>query len=256
MSRLSSIKKPEDRPVIMTVAGEAGVGKTSFAATFPNPIFIQAEEGMQSIPFASRPDAFPAIKSGDGVEALWSDLGALIREDHDYKTLVIDSVTALESIFIEHLIGVDSGGVESLAKVGGGYGAGYQMLASMHHRVRKAAGMLRDKGMHVVFIAHTDIENIDPPDGAPYTRFSLRLSKRSLQPYIDNVDAVGFISLEKFHKAADKKERVGGKAFSTDTRVMTLRSSVAHVSKNRFGITEDIEIVAGENAFLKMIASK
>ena len=38
MSILSSISKPVDRPVIGTIIGDAGLGKTSLACTFPNPI--------------------------------------------------------------------------------------------------------------------------------------------------------------------------------------------------------------------------
>lgn len=46
MSLLDTVKKPEDRPVIATVTGDAGIGKTTLAATFPKPIFIRAEDGM------------------------------------------------------------------------------------------------------------------------------------------------------------------------------------------------------------------
>ena len=103
MALKDMVQTPDDRPVIMTICGDAGVGKTRLAATFPNPIFIRAEDGMQSIPRAERPAAFPLLasypKPGDGVAALFDQLLALLKEDHDYKTLVIDSVTALDVLF-------------------------------------------------------------------------------------------------------------------------------------------------------------
>lgn len=251
MSRLERAKPPEDGAVIITVAGDAGVGKTSFAATFPNPIFIQAEQGMQSIAADHRPDALPAIKTHEGLGDFWADLGSLIRDEHDYKTLVIDSVTALDSLFIAELL---SGGAKSIAEAGGGYGAGFQIIAAQHQRVRKAAGMLRDRGMNVVFIAHTDTERVDPPDGKEYTRTSLRLHRGSMQPYIDNVDAVALIKLQAFSKDSERKGGTG-KAFSTGTRIMTLTTSVAHVSKNRFGITEDLELQPGVNPLVPFVKS-
>jgi len=50
MSVLSGISKPQDRPVIVTLCGDSGMGKTTLAATFPNPIVIRAEDGLQAIP--------------------------------------------------------------------------------------------------------------------------------------------------------------------------------------------------------------
>ncbi len=237
------VKKPEDKPVIMTVAGEAGVGKTRFSATFPDPIFIRAEDGMQSIPKNERPDAFPIVKT---VEDLWAQLNTLIKEEHAYKTLVIDSVTALESIFIDHVVQTDPNNPKSINQAIGGYGAGLRKVAAMHQRVRKAAGILRDKkGMAIVFIAHTDTETIDPPDGTPYTRLALRLGKRSMQPYVDDVDAVGMLALESFRRQTE--EGKADKATTSGQRVLMMKSSVAHVSKNRFGIEHDILVPAGEN---------
>ena len=103
MSLLQSIQKPDDRPIICTICGDAGTGKTRLAATFPKPIFIRAEDGMQSIPAADRPDAFPLLtrnaKASDSVAQLFDQLIALLKEDHDYRTLVIDSVSALDAIF-------------------------------------------------------------------------------------------------------------------------------------------------------------
>ena len=46
MSILAQAGKPADIPIICTITGDAGVGKTRLAATFPDPIFIRAEEGI------------------------------------------------------------------------------------------------------------------------------------------------------------------------------------------------------------------
>lgn len=252
MSILSQAKRPGNKPVIITVAADAGVGKTRFAATFPNPIFIRIEDGMQSIPFDERPDALPLIESQENIPDLWAQLGALITEEHDYQTLVIDSVTALESVFIDHVVKTDPKKPSSINQAIGGYGAGMRKVAADHARVRRAAGILRDKrGMHVVFIAHTSTETVDPPDADSYTRVSLRLGHRSLQPYVDNVDAVALIKLETYHR--DTGGDGPGKAFSDGSRIMTLTSSAAHVSKNRFGITEDIQLIEGQNPLLDII---
>lgn len=210
---------------------------------------------MQSIASDQRPDAFPGLESYTDLDGMWQDITSLLRDPHDYQTLVIDSVTALDALFIEELLRTDAKGSKSIAEAGGGYGAGYQIIASKHQRLRKAAEMLRkQRGMHVVFIAHTDTERVSPPDGEEYTRTSLRLHRGSMQPYVDNVDAVALVKLERYHKKAER-EKATGKAFSTGTRIMTLTTNVAHVSKNRFGITEDLELHPGVNPLVPFVKS-
>lgn len=72
------------------VHGQEGVGKTSFAATFPSPVFLQTEDGC---PAGLEIDAFDLIEN---YSQMLEHLTTLGNEDHDYKTLVIDSLDPLE----------------------------------------------------------------------------------------------------------------------------------------------------------------
>lgn len=249
MSVLSSVSKPQDRPVIVTVCGDSGMGKTSLAATFPNPIVIRGEDGLQAIPSESRPDAFPLLQSAD---SLWEQITALLNEEHEYKTVIIDSVTALERLFMQNVIDNDPKKPRSINQALGGYGAGLSAVAAMHQRVRKACGLLNErKGMHVVFVAHADTEVIELPDQDPYTRYSLRLGKKSMAPYVDDSDIVGFLRLETFTTGDGERK----KAISDGTREIITYATAASVSKNRFGITEPLKVSAGENPFTGIVGS-
>lgn len=242
MSILDTIKKPENRAPILTICGDAGTGKTSLAATFPAPIFIRAEDGLQAIPSDKRPDAFPLLKSAD---ELWPQLIALLNEDHKYRTLVIDSVSALDSLFVTKVLEMD-GKAKSLNQAMGGYGAGFNTLADMHKRVRKAAGLLNErKNMAVIFIAHADQETMRLPDTDDYNRYSLRLNHtKSLPPYVDNVDLVGFVRLVSALRGDDGDRK---KVISNGERELVCHATAASVSKNRYGITEPLEFNEGEN---------
>jgi len=220
------------------------------ACTFPSPIVIRAEDGLQAIPQDKRPKAFPLLSK---VDDLWLQLEALIKENHDYKTLVIDSVTALERLFINHVVDNDSKKPLSINQALGGYGAGLSAVAgaglsavaAMHQRVRKACGILNErKGMHIVFVAHADTEVIELPDSDPYTRYSLRLGKKSQAPYVDDSDLVGFVKLQMFTKGAEGERK---KAISDGTRVMICEATAASVSKNRYGITDPLIVEQGKN---------
>lgn len=242
MSLLSTISKPADRPVIVTIIGEAGLGKTSLAATFPNPIFIRAEDGLQALPIDKRPDAFPVVAS---VDSLWDQFKALLTEDHDYRTLVIDSVTALERMFMQYVVDSDPKKPQSINQALGGYGAGLSAVASMHQRVRKVCGMLNDKKlMNIVFIAHADLETVELPDADAFNRYALRLGKKSTAPYVDDVDVCGFLKLQTFVKGAPDERK---KAISDGSRLLVCHAQAACISKNRYGIEDDIQVVKGQN---------
>lgn len=247
MSIMDSICKPADRPPVVTILADAGMGKTTLAATFPNPIFIRAEDGLQAIPADSRPDAFQVLQNADH---LFEQLRALIDNDHDYKTLVIDSVTKLEQMFQQHVIDTDPRKPKSINQANGGYGAGFGAVATLHDRVRKAAEILnRKKGMCIVFIAHADTETIELPDSDPYTRYNLRLHKKSTPPYVDNADLVGFIKLQMFTMGDGERK----KAISDGTRVLVTYPVASNVSKNRYGITEDLIVENQKNPLIGIV---
>lgn len=247
MSLIATAGKPVDRPIFATILGDAGMGKTSLAAAFPKPIFIRAEDGMQAIPAASRPDAFPLVRTA---KDLWDQLGSVIHEPHDYQTLVIDSVTALERLFVADVLEQDPK-AKSINQALGGYGAGVAAVAAMHQRVRKGAGLANDRrGMHVVFVAHADVETMRLPDADDYMRYSLRLPPKSMPPYVDDVDLVGFIRLVMFTKGEDGERK---KAISTGDRELVCHAVASNVSKNRFGLTEPLPFSTGQNPLAAVI---
>ena len=247
MTLLSTVEKPQDRPPVITICGDAGTGKTRLAATFPNPIFIRGEDGLQSVPKTERPDAFPVLKSAD---ELFAQMMALIKDPHDYQTLVIDSVSAIEQLFIADVLARD-GKAKSLNQALGGYGAGRSAVASMHQRLRKAAQALSDRrGMAIVFIAHADIEKMTLPDSDDYSRYSLRLMGASLPYYVDDVDMVAFIRLVTAVRG-DEGERK--RAVSTGDREIICHAAASCVSKNRYGISEPIDVPEGENPLMALI---
>jgi len=249
MSLLEQVGKPADRPIVATICGDSGLGKTTLAATFPTPIVIRAEDGLQAISEDLRPDAFPMV---DGPDSLWDQIRTLLSEDHNYKTLIIDSVTALERMFIQSVIDSDSKNPRTINQALGGYGAGLNAVATMHQRLRQGCGMLNTrKGMHIVFVAHADTETIELPDSDPYTRYNLRLGKKSVAPYVDDSDVVGFLKLQTFYKGDGERK----KATSTGARLLVCHATAANVSKNRFGIAEELLCEQNKNPLKPFVKS-
>ena len=248
MSILSTASRAKREPIIVTICGTPGTGKTSLASTFPKPVFLirtQGESLPRDLPQGQEP---VSIGETDSTKKLWDQLIALTTEEHPYKTVVFDSVTGLEALFAEDVLKSDPK-AKSIQTAMGGYGAGRDAIAVMHHRVRKAAEVLRRRGIHVVFIAHSDVVTISPPDTESYTQYSLRLHSKSMAPYVDSVDIVGFIKQATALIGDGDNKR----AVSTGDRVLVTYLTPTAVTKNRLGIDQDITLQRGVNPFAPWI---
>jgi len=246
---LKSLSKPDrNRPVIMTLFGEAGVGKTTLAAMMPKPVFIRTEDGTASLAGNDDVSLFPvSTTSQDVLDAI----EALATQEHDFKTVVLDSITQLATM-IEHEIVAADPKAKSINQAGGGYGAGYSTASERHRLVREWAGALAyDRGMNVVFLGHADTETLDLPDMDAYARYTVRMHKKSMPHYVDNVDLVGFLRLKTFTRGDGEKKR----AISDGTREIICHPQASNVSKNRFGIAQPLTFsFDGGNPFAEFLA--
>lgn len=251
MSAHLQISKPAVRPPFVTLLSLAGMGKTSLGAQFPNAIFIRTEDGMESIPEAERPDAFPQVRDADQLFDQLRHLIAMTRKpDFKYQTVVLDSVTPLDAMFVDHVIKNDPKAPRTINQALGGYGAGMKAVAGMHQNVRKALQNLNNRGMAVVILAHATVERLDPPDSEGFTIYGLRLAKESVAPWVDQVDVVAYIKLRAMIQGEEGQKK---KAKSYGDRVIVCHAVASNVSKNRYSIEDEIDLPKGENPFMTLI---
>ena len=152
------------KPPRILIHGVAGVGKTTFAAEANNPVFVQTEDGLGTIPAAN----FPLART---FEEVLESLASLYTEDHDFKTVVIDSVDWLEPLVWGKACRDNGwGSIEDA-----GYGKGYVAALTLWRQYIDGLNALRDdRGMTVVQIAHTDIKRFDSPEHDPYDRYVIK----------------------------------------------------------------------------------
>jgi len=250
-SWMASLKVPQKEPVMATIVAEGGMGKTSLAALWPSPIFIPVEDGSASLVGREVQPAFFPTPSQDGYSgncrAVGSDwvlecIEKLAEGGHPFKTVVIDSITQLSTLIESEVIDSDPKKPKSINQALGGYGAGFSAMSDIHEKLRKACGYLKSKGMNVLFLAHANSEKVSPPDQPEYMRYSIRMHKDSVCHYSDNVDMVAFIKLRTF--VSEEK-----KATSSGQRIITCYPIPSHISKNRYGITKDLDFIEGQNPF-------
>lgn len=235
--------------LIVTICGDAGSGKTSLASTFPDPFIIRTSGEAVPRDIEKAPDGLAPLGSKKTQDGLWDEnelfdqLKALLQDEHEYKTLIIDSVTGLEALFVANVIDAQPPRQKTMNAAGSGFGSAWDTVTGKHGRIRKAAELLRERrGMNVVFIAHVEVDRVDPPDGEAYSKYNLQLHKKTAPVYINNSDIVGFIK-------QDTTVMEGGKAVTSDERLMIVDMTPANVSKNRLGISGPIKIKKGENPF-------
>ena len=86
LNRTTALKPPR-----ILIHGVHGVGKTTFAAGAPDPVFILTEDGLGTLEVPH----FPLARTFDEV---MQALAALYTEEHAFRTLVVDSVDWLEPL--------------------------------------------------------------------------------------------------------------------------------------------------------------
>ena len=208
--------------------GVEGIGKTTFAAGAPAPIFICTEDGLGSL----QVDHFPlAKKASDVLDAI----GSLITEDHGFGTVVLDSVD-----WLDNMIWADVESTHDAKDLA--YGKGAMIVADRWREVLAGLNTLRnDKGMVVILIAHTQIKRFDSPEVEPYDRYQPKLQERSNAILREWADAVFFAN----YKTIVKKDDVGfnkttNRGISTGERLLFTSERPAYMAKNRYNLKESL----------------
>ena len=221
------IKKPYN----VLLYGVDGIGKSTWAANAPSPIFLGPEDGTNNLDVAR----FNDINSWDNATAC---LAELFQQDHKYKTLVIDTIDWLEIFAWRKIIGMTG---KNINTVNGGYGAGREDSKAMFIDFIKGCKMLREhKKMNIIFLAHSDIENFTKQNlNETYQRYSLKLDKKVNSIFREYSEDVLFATF----KAYAKKEDSGPvKTFGDGVRVVYTERRPAFDAKNRNGLPFEMSL--------------
>jgi hypothetical protein len=225
MSKLNILTGRIARPQKTVIFGPEGIGKSTLAAQFPAPVFLDTEGGTHHLDVAR----LPAPKTWADVVAA---IAALATEAHDFKTLVIDTADWLEKLLVDHVCkAANKASIEDF-----GYGKGYVVLAEEFAKFLASIDPLLRRGMHVLFLAHTKIVKFEQPDAAgAYDRYELKLSKQVGPLMKEWCDLLLFGNY--FTRVAEndsgRKRGVGGRE-----RKLYTTHSAAWDAKNRHGFDE------------------
>ena len=236
MSMLESIQTGrENKPPRLMIYGQEGVGKSTLGASAPDAIFVQTEDGLGEIDCRK----FPLAQNlGDVIAALT----ALRDEDHEFRTVVIDSLDWLERLIFDEVC--KEFGVRSIEKADGGFGKGYVDALVHWRKVLSLLDELRNKrGMMVILLAHAKVERFEDPENTAYDRYAPRLHKHAASLIAEWVDAVMFATKRmRVSKDGDTRSIASPIGADGGERVLRTNGSPACIAKNRFGLPNEIPL--------------
>ena len=229
-----------NQPARICVTGVGGVGKTTFAGDFPDPIFLDAEDGSHQLEVArfifdeksgrTTPETFD--------EVLWA-LDQIASEDHKFKTLVIDTLNAVEQLI--HAKVKTEGGLTHTKFADFATGTRASLLVWDEFLVAIDRVRARHR-MEVVLICHTEVKVYTNPIGPDYDKFVLKLGGRETGPKIIGwCDSVLFCTDDTAFKEAKKtgKAKIQG---NISRRVMYTEETPAWNAKNRWGLPHKLPL--------------
>ena len=230
-------KRPSPRRCLLY--GPHGVGKSTWAAAAPSAVFINLEDGLNDLDVQ-------ATEHLVSVQAVMDALQWLTIAEHQYRTVIIDTVD-----WLEHLINKEVAqhfGVKNIGEVD--WGKGYsrslwywqQILAMLDH-LRKA------RSMAVILLGHSRIVPVKTPEGLSFDRYEPDLhsnakgegSSSLVQEWCDEVLFANF----RLYTSQQIKRDIakGGKE-----RIIKTSESGACLAKNRIGLPDELPMDFGAYA--------
>lgn len=215
----------------IVIYGPEGIGKSTFASRFPDPVFIDTEGSTNAMDVAR----FPKATSW---QMLLEQVDYTRRTPGVCKTLVIDTIDWAESMCIDYICSKHrKSGIEDF-----GYGNGYVYVKEELGRFLNKLSEVVEAGINVVLTAHAQIRKFEQPDelGA-YDRWELKLGKKTqsqTSPLIKEwADMLLFANYKTFSVAVDdkgqKRKAQGGE------RVMYTTHHACWDAKNRYGLPDE-----------------
>ena len=231
-------RKVERSPDRILLVGTEGVGKTTFAADAPNPIFLCAEDGIP--PVLGEVARFPEPR---GLSDVLEAVRTLAKEEHDFGAFVIDTLDWLEPLIWRELCTrngwLDSQGTPDIEKPG--YGKGYVAATEEWRKLLAGLDVLRRrKGMEIILLAHATIKTFSNPAGGDFSRYECKLHKGAAALVKEWADVNLFAIHEEF--AQEVNGRTTRKGVSTGRRVIHTERTAAWDAKNRYALPPELPL--------------
>lgn len=209
----------------IVVYGPEGIGKSTFASMFPDPLFSDTEGSTKKL----------SVRRFDSPSS-WQMLlqqAEYVKNNCPCKTYIIDTVDWAEKLCSQAVCArANKSGIEDF-----GYGKGYVYLKEEFGKLLNILEEVISRGIHVVFTAHSYLKKFEQPDemGA-YDRYEMKLTKYVAPLLKEWADAVFFVNYKTYVVTDEngKKKAQGG------NRMMFTTHNPCWDAKNRDGLPDEL----------------
>lgn len=226
--KINKGKKNRARRVL--IYGENGVGKSSIAARFPKPLFLNIEDGIGDLD----------VDSTDVIKSVTEFTGCLIElADSDYETIVVDTIDWLEKLIFEEV--AKRANKKTIEDIG--FGKGYQAVEQEWKSLFEGFTYLWNQGRHIVFTCHEHLEKFSNPEGDSYNFWTPALHAKGSGCVAEWCDEVLFVRYKT--NTVQKEEGFGAKrsiAIGGKERVIVCNKTATVEAKNRLGMPDEIPL--------------
>ena len=229
MSKYAVTAGVQSAPVKTVLYGPEGIGKSTFASHFPDPVFIDTEGGTKRLNVKRLPQP-------TSWAMLLDEVAEVRKGNIPCGTLVIDTADWAERLCIQ--------AVCAKAKVNGiedfGYGKGYTYVKEEFSKLLDALEEVLNAGHNVVVLAHAAITKFEQPDAVGnYDRWTMKTSKQVAPLLREWCDMLLFANyktvVEKAGSAPNAKNKASG-----GKRVLYTTHHACWDAKNRFDLPDEI----------------
>lgn len=230
--RINKGKRAAPRRVLLY--GVAGVGKSTWAAQSPSPLFLNVEDGLADIDCDSTQQLRSFTEVCDAIN--W-----LIVNDSDYKTVVVDSLD-----WVEKLIHKDialAAGKETIADID--FAKGYERAEPKWRLFLEFLSSLRTKGLAVILLAHSRVQKFVHPELGAYDRYvpDLYLNSKGEGPVntiMEWCDEILFADYKTYTRTEGKGVTAKNFGVGGTERYLRTKGSATCIAKNRLSMPDEI----------------
>lgn len=230
-------KRKQSKPPITMLYARPGTGKTTLAASFPDPIFIQTEDGAGDLEIASFTQDGPIKSYPDLINAL----AQVLNEPHPFKSLAIDSINHAEPLITQYVCAINNwANIEAP-----GYGKGFTVLAAEFANFFGWIESIRNlRNMNIVLLGHPEASIAPDPHLDEHKRFMLKMDKRNASLTQEKCDGMFFLDrLVTMQDGGTGLAKDGPKKANTSgQRVLYTDGGASFEAKNRFKIPQQVMI--------------
>ena len=213
----------------VVIYGPECIGKSTLASLFPNPLFIDVEDGTSKLDIARLPRPL-------SWEQFKMELADFYRDPMGYQTLVIDTADWAERLCTQQICAANN-----LSALGGqnDYGHSYGLLKESWAKFLDYLTEIRDRhSINIVLLAHSKTRKWELPEEAgAFDRWELKLEKSTAAHLKEWCTMLLFLNYKTRVTEVDGTKKAVG-----SSRVIHATYHPCWDAKNRDGLDDEMPL--------------